>query len=186
MTPAGTINEILHNKGGAVWAVSPGTMVYEAIKLRATDIHMEPTREEMHVRFRIDGILQPSDPFSRQMGDAVINIFKVLSNMDITEKRKPQAERQLFVKRVAGATHRVEQRRLAELLAEVTHVDRDDVVALGFALPYPVDQLLPRKDLSRMAQKMLEQLELGRREIELPLAAPRFVHGRFEAKVAKT
>lgn len=65
-------------------------MVYEAITLRATDIHMEPTREEMHVRFRIDGILQPSDPFSRQMGDAVINIFKVLSNMDITEKRKPQ------------------------------------------------------------------------------------------------
>src|SRR5438132_1580495 len=37
-------------------------MVYEAITLRATDIHMEPTREEMHVRFRIDGILQPSDP----------------------------------------------------------------------------------------------------------------------------
>lgn len=65
-------------------------MVYEAIILRATDIHMEPTREEMYVRFRIDGILQPSDPFSRQMGDAVINIFKVLSNMDITEKRKPQ------------------------------------------------------------------------------------------------
>lgn len=65
-------------------------MVYEAISLRATDIHMEPTKEEMHVRFRIDGIMQPSDPFSRQMGDAVINIFKVLSNMDITEKRKPQ------------------------------------------------------------------------------------------------
>jgi type II secretory ATPase GspE/PulE/Tfp pilus assembly ATPase PilB-like protein len=65
-------------------------MVYEAITLRATDIHMEPSREEMQVRFRIDGILQPSDPFSRQMGDAVINIFKVLSNMDITERRKPQ------------------------------------------------------------------------------------------------
>jgi type II secretory ATPase GspE/PulE/Tfp pilus assembly ATPase PilB-like protein len=65
-------------------------MVYEAIQLRATDIHMEPTKEEMQVRLRIDGILQSSDPFSRAMGDAVINIFKVLSNMDITEKRKPQ------------------------------------------------------------------------------------------------
>jgi type II secretory ATPase GspE/PulE/Tfp pilus assembly ATPase PilB-like protein len=65
-------------------------MVYEAINLRATDIHMEPTREDMQLRFRIDGILQASDPFSRHMGDAVINIFKVLSNMDITEKRKPQ------------------------------------------------------------------------------------------------
>ncbi len=65
-------------------------MVYEAILSRATDIHMEPTKEEMSVRFRIDGILQPTPPFSRQMGDSVLNIFKVLANLDITEKRKPQ------------------------------------------------------------------------------------------------
>jgi type II secretory ATPase GspE/PulE/Tfp pilus assembly ATPase PilB-like protein len=65
-------------------------MVYEAIQSRATDIHMEPTREEMTVRFRIDGILQPTPAFSRQMGDSVLNIFKVLANLDITEKRKPQ------------------------------------------------------------------------------------------------
>jgi type II secretory ATPase GspE/PulE/Tfp pilus assembly ATPase PilB-like protein len=65
-------------------------MVYEAIQSRATDIHMEPTRQEMTVRFRIDGILQPTPPFSRQMGDSVLNIFKVLANLDITEKRKPQ------------------------------------------------------------------------------------------------
>jgi type II secretory ATPase GspE/PulE/Tfp pilus assembly ATPase PilB-like protein len=65
-------------------------MVYEAIQKRVTDIHLEPTKDEMSVRFRIDGILQPSVPFSRHMGDSVINIVKVLCNMDITEKRKPQ------------------------------------------------------------------------------------------------
>jgi type II secretory ATPase GspE/PulE/Tfp pilus assembly ATPase PilB-like protein len=65
-------------------------MVYEAIQKRSTDIHLEPTKHEMTVRFRIDGILQPADPFSRTMGDAVINIFKVLSDLDITERRKPQ------------------------------------------------------------------------------------------------
>jgi type II secretory ATPase GspE/PulE/Tfp pilus assembly ATPase PilB-like protein len=65
-------------------------MVYEALQRRATDIHLEPTKEEMTVRFRIDGILHPADPFSRSMGDAVLNIFKVLADMDITEKRKPQ------------------------------------------------------------------------------------------------
>jgi type II secretory ATPase GspE/PulE/Tfp pilus assembly ATPase PilB-like protein len=65
-------------------------MVHEAIEKRVTDIHLEPTKEEMSVRFRIDGILQPSIPFSRHMGDSVINIFKVLCDMDITEKRKPQ------------------------------------------------------------------------------------------------
>jgi type II secretory ATPase GspE/PulE/Tfp pilus assembly ATPase PilB-like protein len=65
-------------------------MVYEAIKSRATDIHMEPTKDEMTVRYRIDGMLTPADPFSRSMGDAVINIFKVLGDLDITERRKPQ------------------------------------------------------------------------------------------------
>jgi type II secretory ATPase GspE/PulE/Tfp pilus assembly ATPase PilB-like protein len=65
-------------------------MVYDATLQRATDIHLEPERNQIAVRFRVDGILQKSDPFSRAMGDAVINIFKVLSDMDIVEKRKPQ------------------------------------------------------------------------------------------------
>jgi type II secretory ATPase GspE/PulE/Tfp pilus assembly ATPase PilB-like protein len=65
-------------------------MIYEALHQRVTDIHLEPTKDEMTVRFRVDGLMLPADPFSRGMGDAVINIFKVLSNMDITEKRKPQ------------------------------------------------------------------------------------------------
>ncbi len=65
-------------------------MVAEAIESRATDIHMEPTKDEMTVRFRIDGILIQTAPFSRHMGDSVLNIFKVLANLDITEKRKPQ------------------------------------------------------------------------------------------------
>ena len=66
------------------------SMVYEAVEKRATDIHLEPTKDEMSLRFRIDGILQSASPFSRQMGDAVLNIFKVLADLDITEKRKPQ------------------------------------------------------------------------------------------------
>jgi len=65
-------------------------MVYEAVKNRATDIHLEPTKEEMSVRLRVDGMLKAVLPFTRPMGDAVVNIFKVLCNMDITEKRKPQ------------------------------------------------------------------------------------------------
>jgi general secretion pathway protein E len=65
-------------------------MVYEALEMRATDIHMEPTKQEMSVRYRIDGILQAASPFTRELGDSVINIFKVLANLDITERRKPQ------------------------------------------------------------------------------------------------
>jgi general secretion pathway protein E len=65
-------------------------MVHDALGKRATDIHLEPTKEDMTVRFRIDGILHATNPFSRAMGESVVNIFKVLSDMDITEKRKPQ------------------------------------------------------------------------------------------------
>jgi type II secretory ATPase GspE/PulE/Tfp pilus assembly ATPase PilB-like protein len=65
-------------------------LIADALEKRATDIHLEPTKEEMIVRFRIDGILEASHPFARPTGDAVINIFKVLADLDITEKRKPQ------------------------------------------------------------------------------------------------
>jgi type II secretory ATPase GspE/PulE/Tfp pilus assembly ATPase PilB-like protein len=65
-------------------------IVWEAIGKRATDIHMEPTEDQMLVRVRIDGMMINTTPFSRNMGEAVINIFKVLCKLDITERRKPQ------------------------------------------------------------------------------------------------
>ncbi len=65
-------------------------LVYDAIQARSTDIHLEPTKDEMTVRWRIDGILQAAPPFTRAAGDGVLNIFKVLAALDITEKRKPQ------------------------------------------------------------------------------------------------
>ncbi|MDG3005309.1 GspE/PulE family protein [Paludisphaera mucosa] len=65
-------------------------LVYDAVLRRATDIHLEPTADQLSVRYRIDGILHSAEPFDRPTGDAVINVFKVLSAMDISEKRKPQ------------------------------------------------------------------------------------------------
>jgi type II secretory ATPase GspE/PulE/Tfp pilus assembly ATPase PilB-like protein len=65
-------------------------LVHEAVQKRATDIHLEPARTEMAVRLRIDGLLTAVKPFTRPMGDAVINVIKVLCSMDITERRKPQ------------------------------------------------------------------------------------------------
>lgn len=65
-------------------------LVYDAILRRSTDIHMEPKEEEMSVRLRIDGVMYPTEPFDRVVGDAVLNIVKVLGGMDITEKRRPQ------------------------------------------------------------------------------------------------
>jgi type II secretory ATPase GspE/PulE/Tfp pilus assembly ATPase PilB-like protein len=65
-------------------------IVYNAILMRGTDIHMEPTKDDMTIRYRIDGILQAIPPLDRHEGDSVLNIFKVLAALDITEKRQAQ------------------------------------------------------------------------------------------------
>lgn len=65
-------------------------LVYDAILRRATDIHLEPKEDELSVRLRIDGVMYPTEPFDRATGDAIVNITKVLSAMDITERRRSQ------------------------------------------------------------------------------------------------
>ncbi len=70
--------------------LSAKELVYDAILRRSTDIHLEPKEDEMAVRLRIDGVMYPTEPFDAAVGQNVVNIFKVLSAMDITEKRKPQ------------------------------------------------------------------------------------------------
>jgi len=65
-------------------------LIYDAILRRATDVHLEPTEDELSIRYRIDGVLRSSEPFDRGTGDALINVFKVLSAIDITERRKAQ------------------------------------------------------------------------------------------------
>lgn len=63
-------------------------LVYDAIIKRATDIHLEPKEDELQVRLRVDGVMYSVEPFDRALGDNVVNIFKILGAMDITEKRK--------------------------------------------------------------------------------------------------
>jgi type II secretory ATPase GspE/PulE/Tfp pilus assembly ATPase PilB-like protein len=70
--------------------MSAKELVYDAVLRRATDIHLEPTSDQLSIRYRIDGILHAAEPFDRPTGDAVVNVFKVLAALDISEKRKPQ------------------------------------------------------------------------------------------------
>jgi general secretion pathway protein E len=65
-------------------------LMYDAIIRRATDVHLEPKEGEMSIRLRIDGVMYPTEPFDRPMGESILNVFKVLSAMDITERRRPQ------------------------------------------------------------------------------------------------
>lgn len=66
-------------------------IVGKAITLRATDIHFEPkSGQEYQVRYRIDGIMQTRQVMPMEDGRAVVSALKVLSDMDIAERRRPQ------------------------------------------------------------------------------------------------
>jgi general secretion pathway protein E len=61
-----------------------------AFEQRASDIHLEPRRDNSDVRFRIDGVLHPVYQLPTVVMSAVISRLKVLGRMDLTEKRRPQ------------------------------------------------------------------------------------------------
>ena len=67
-------------------------IIWEAFKTRATDIHFEPNEDELRIRYRIDGILHqtPMPPQLKQYQAAIISRIKVMSGMNISEKRLPQ------------------------------------------------------------------------------------------------
>ncbi len=65
-------------------------LLIQAVKEGASDIHVEPFREKINVRFRIDGILHKIAPPSQHLLLALVSRIKILSKMDIAEKRLPQ------------------------------------------------------------------------------------------------
>jgi len=64
----------------------------EALDLRATDVHIEPFEQQLRVRYRIDGVLQEANipPQVRKFQAAIVSRLKILSHLDIAEKRLPQ------------------------------------------------------------------------------------------------
>ncbi len=67
-------------------------IIWEAYRNRATDIHFEPAEDELRIRNRIDGILHqiPMPPQLKRYQSAIISRIKVMSGMNISEKRLPQ------------------------------------------------------------------------------------------------
>lgn len=71
-------------------------IVKHAMDGRASDIHIEPIEGSFRVRFRVDGILRAQLVFPLEVGRAVISRIKILANLKIDEKRKPQDGRFRF------------------------------------------------------------------------------------------
>jgi type IV pilus assembly protein PilB len=66
------------------------SVLFDAAEAGASDVHFEPGRETLAVRFRIDGVLHEMQRIPRAMAPGVVTRLKVLAKLDIAERRKPQ------------------------------------------------------------------------------------------------
>src|SRR5690349_17197681 len=79
------------------------SMVFTALQRRASDIHIETQEDSVHVKYRIDGVLQQAmKPIDKRHHSTIISRIKVMAELDIAEKRIPQDGR--FKLRVRGKT----------------------------------------------------------------------------------
>lgn len=65
-------------------------IINKAISSRASDIHVEPLSNRLRIRYRVDGVCLEADVLPKQLQDSFISRIKILSNIDISEKRRPQ------------------------------------------------------------------------------------------------
>lgn len=75
-------------------------MFYQSIKQEASDIHIEPSKTESEIRFRINGVLSKYVSIPNKVINSIVNRIKVVSNLDISEKRVPQDGRTQII--IAG------------------------------------------------------------------------------------
>lgn len=66
------------------------TMIEQAVRQRASDIHIEPMEKQVRVRYRIDGALYEKATYNISLLPALVARVKIIGGMDISEKRKPQ------------------------------------------------------------------------------------------------
>ena len=65
-------------------------MINEAVQLRASDIHVEPFEDRVRIRYRIDGVLTERDILPKRQLGAILSRIKILADIDIAERRRPQ------------------------------------------------------------------------------------------------
>src|SRR5262249_12928093 len=65
-------------------------ILVQAVKDRASDLHIEPFDRTLRLRYRIDGVLMDATPPPKEMQLALVSRFKIMSSLDIAERRLPQ------------------------------------------------------------------------------------------------
>ena len=65
-------------------------LLFQALKLRASDIHLQPYSDRLQVRMRVDGVLYDTESIPKKAQEAIVSRVKVMGKMDIAERRLPQ------------------------------------------------------------------------------------------------
>jgi general secretion pathway protein E/type IV pilus assembly protein PilB len=91
----GKVGELGKDDGAVVDADAPiiklvNTLIVEAFKQRASDIHLEPLANKFRVRYRIDGVLHEMKGPPKKLQASIVSRLKIQSNMSIAERRIPQ------------------------------------------------------------------------------------------------
>ena len=66
------------------------TVLADAIKMKASDVHIEPQKDNVVIRYRVDGIMREIMQIDKQIHLSLVSRIKIISNMDISIRRKPQ------------------------------------------------------------------------------------------------
>ncbi|PHS56729.1 MAG: general secretion pathway protein GspE [Sulfurimonas sp.] len=97
-----TSSDILTSEESAPIIKFVNALFYQAVKKRASDIHIEVQEKRGEVRFRIDGMLTKNADLEKKIVNLIVSRIKVISNLDISEKRIPQDGRTQI--KIAGET----------------------------------------------------------------------------------
>ncbi|MBL0687301.1 MAG: type II/IV secretion system protein [Sulfurospirillum sp.] len=95
-------SDILTSEESAPIIKFVNAMFYQAVKKRASDIHIEMQEKRGEVRFRIDGVISKNADLDKKVVSLIVSRIKVISNLDISEKRIPQDGRTQI--KIAGET----------------------------------------------------------------------------------
>ncbi len=86
--PVAKMEREVEEESAAVSVVND--LILQAVRQGASDIHIEPTAENLRVRYRVDGLLRSAGQFPLEMHPSMVSRLKIMSQLDIGERRKPQ------------------------------------------------------------------------------------------------
>ena len=84
------IDQLMHATEEAPIVKLANGLIYESVSMGASDIHIEPFEKKVLVRYRVDGVLRIYHQLPSNIKDSLVARYKIMSNLDIAEKRKPQ------------------------------------------------------------------------------------------------